>query len=237
MRGAALRIEGEPTPFVAGDTTADNVSADAVSVVRLNAESRQDILELYGRLPSGEVRNALASMLSLVIERARSSEVRARIEATQRGEDSRSTVLNALAHNFKTPLTSIKAAASALRVSGEIPCAGERELVAIIDEEADRLDQLIGESLNLARIEGRRANPRTEECFFPEIIENVQERLDAISVAASYPSMFRKIFRQLWAISFSSSKCSSRLWTMPGSIHAPVRTSTYRPENPAIAYF
>ncbi len=148
-----------------------------MSLVRLNAGSPQDVLELYGLQPSEEVRNALSSMLSLVIERARSSEERARIEATQRGEELRSTVLNALAHNFKTPLTSIKAAASAMRGSGNISTPGERDLIAVIDEEADRLDQLIGESLNLARIEGRRANPRTEECLFPEIIERISRRV------------------------------------------------------------
>jgi len=172
LQGATLRIQGEPQVFVAG-----SAAGVAESVIRLNAGSRQDVLELYGLQPSEEVRNALASMLSLVIERARSSEERARIETTQRGEELRSTVLNALAHNFRTPLTSIKAAASALRGSGKIPTAGDRELVEVIDEEADRLDQLIGESLNLARIEGRRANPRTEECFFPEIIERVSRRI------------------------------------------------------------
>ena len=177
LQGAALRIEGESSLFLAGSTAGENVSSDVLSEVRLNSESGQDILELYGPQPSDEVRNALASMLSLVIERARSSEDRAKIEATQRGEELRSTVLNALAHNFRTPLTSIKAAASALRGSRNIPMAGERELVAVIDEEADRLDQMIGESLNLAHIEGRRANPRTEECLFPEIIEKVSRRV------------------------------------------------------------
>jgi two-component system sensor histidine kinase KdpD len=173
LRGAALRIEGEPKAFLAGVT-----EGVAVSVVPLNAASREDVLELYGPQPSGEVRNTLASMLSLVIERARSSEERARFEATRRGEELRSTVLNALAHNFRTPLTSIKAAASALRGSENIPLPEERELIEVIDEEADRLDQLIGESLNLARIEGRRANPRTEECLFPEIVGSVARRLE-----------------------------------------------------------
>jgi len=177
LEGAALRIDGESSPFLAGRTASDQANARPVAVVSLNSESRQDVLELYGPQPSEEVRNALASMLSLVIERARSSEERAKIEATQRGEELRSTVLNALAHNFRTPLTSIKAAASALRGSGNIPLAGERELVAVIDEEADRLDQLIGESLNLAHIEGRRANPRTEECLFTEIIETVSRKV------------------------------------------------------------
>ena len=38
-----------------------------------------------------------------------------------------------------------------LRLSGRIPSAHERELVVVIDEEADRLDQLIRESLDLAK--------------------------------------------------------------------------------------
>jgi two-component system sensor histidine kinase KdpD len=162
--GARLRIEGRHDP-------------DRVSIIRLNMQGRMDILELYGPEPSEEVRNALASMISLVLERARSSDERARIEAAQRGEELRSTVLNALAHNFKTPLTSIKAAASVLRGSPNIPGAAERELVAVIDEEADRLEQLIRESLDLARIESRRADPRIEECRIAAIVELVRSRM------------------------------------------------------------
>ena len=91
--------------------------AGAASPIVLNSATRGDTLEIWGRRLSDELRNAIASMISLVLERARSSEARARIESTRRGEELRSTILNALAHNFKTPLTSIKIAASALRVS------------------------------------------------------------------------------------------------------------------------
>jgi two-component system sensor histidine kinase KdpD len=171
--GAALRIEGEPELFRAGVTT-----GQAGSSTPLHEGSGEDVLELYGPQPSGEVRKALASMLNLVIGRARSSEERARTEATRRGEELRSTVLNALAHNFRTPLTSIKAASSALRVSNNVPLAADRELIAVIEEEADRLDQLIGESLSLARIEGRRANPRMEKCRFAEIVERAVRRVE-----------------------------------------------------------
>jgi two-component system sensor histidine kinase KdpD len=164
LNGAVLRIEGEPQVFQAGQAT-----AGSVSIISLNAGARTDMLELYGPQPSMEVRSALASMISLVIERARSSEEKAKIEATQRGEELRTTVLNALAHNFKTPLTSIKAAASVLRTSAQLSSPAEHELAVIIDEEADRLDQLIRESLDLERIESHRANPRREECHLSAI--------------------------------------------------------------------
>jgi two-component system sensor histidine kinase KdpD len=171
LTGALLRIAGEAQSFRAG-----NVGRGSVSIIPIHAGARADMLELYGPQPSVEVRSALASMIGLVIERARSSEERARIEATQRGEELRSTVLNALAHDFKTPLTSIKAAASALRASDDPGSDGDHELAVIIDEEADRLDLLIRESLDLARFEEHRANPRREECRMSEIVERATAR-------------------------------------------------------------
>ncbi len=43
--------------------------------------------------------------------------------------------------------------------------------------EADRLNQLIRESLDLAKLEARRANPMTEECLIPEIVRRVASRM------------------------------------------------------------
>jgi two-component system sensor histidine kinase KdpD len=175
LDGAILRVEGALRDFQAG-----SVGDGPVSIMRATVDGRADMLELHGSQPSEEVRNAIASMIGLVLERARSAEERARMEAAARGEELRSTVLNALAHNFKTPLTSIKAAASVLRSAGDLPPAGQRELIAAIDEEADRLDRLIRESLNLARIEGHRANPLSEACLIPDIVDK------AISKMARY---------------------------------------------------
>ena len=55
-------------------------------------------------------------------------------------------------HEFKTPLTSIKAAATAL-LSNETHDGSENELLTIVDEEADRLTQLVDEAIQMARIE------------------------------------------------------------------------------------
>jgi two-component system sensor histidine kinase KdpD len=172
LRGAVLRVAGAPHAFQWGVTVADQVS-----VIPLDTDYGADVLELHGPQPSEDVRNTLASMIRLVLERARGAEERAQMEAIRRGEELRTTVLNALAHNFRTPLTSIKAAASMLRLSGRIPSAHERELVVVIDEEADRLNQLIRESLDLANLEARRANPMTEECLIPEIVRRVASRM------------------------------------------------------------
>jgi two-component system, OmpR family, sensor histidine kinase KdpD len=172
LRGAVLRVAGAPRAFQSGET-----AAGQVAVIPLESDYGADVLELHGPQPSDEVSNAIASMIHLALERARSAEERARIEAIQRGEELRNTVLNAMAHNLKTPLTSIKAAASMLRVSGKIPAAHDRELVLVIDEEADRLNEQIRESLAMARLEGRQASPQLEECRIEPIIQRVAARM------------------------------------------------------------
>ena len=172
VQGADLRIDGRPL-VSSGETTGPSTAIP----LTLNSAGTRDILKLYGNPPSDDVCHALVSLLSLVFERARSAEEREKIRSSQRGDELRTTVLNALAHGFRTPLTSIKAAASALLNPKLSPNPRGRELVAVIDEEADRLDQLIGESLNLARIESHRENPRREECFLPEIVERVRLRM------------------------------------------------------------
>lgn len=170
IRGAVLKIEGYPVPFEAGR------KQGSVEFV-LKPEATHYVLQLYGNLPSLEVRSALENLINLVLDRALSSERQARVEATQRGEEFRNTVLNSLAHNFRTPLTSIKAAASILRGDRAIPGAAAKDLAVVIDEESDRLDQMIRESLDLARIEAHQASPRIEACSLAEIVQSVGNRV------------------------------------------------------------
>jgi len=67
----------------------------------------------------------------------------------------KSTLLDAIAHEFKTPLTSIKAAASGLLtlIGKKATNAPERELASIVEEEADRLNVLVTETIRMARVE------------------------------------------------------------------------------------
>jgi two-component system sensor histidine kinase KdpD len=172
VTGAVLRVVGMPRAFQHGIT-----SANRVSVIPLDSDYGADVLELHGPQPSEEVKNAIAGTVRLVLERARNAEERTRLEAIQRGEALRTTVLNSMAHNLRTPLTSIKAAASMLRASSRNPSMHERELVVVIDEEADRLNQLIAESLALAKLEGLQTNPVFEECRIQPIVERVAARM------------------------------------------------------------
>jgi two-component system sensor histidine kinase KdpD len=108
-------------------------------------------LGLTGVLPSDAVLNAVAYLVAIGIERARTLEEAGRAEAARQSEVLKSALLDALAHDFKTPLTSIKAAVTSLL--GQPRADAERELMTIINEEADRLNHLVAEVLEMVRIE------------------------------------------------------------------------------------
>jgi len=58
-----------------------------------------------------------------------------------------------MTHELRTPLTSIRAAATTLLEAEGLDEAGRLDLVSIVDEEATRLDLLIGEAVEMAEID------------------------------------------------------------------------------------
>jgi len=80
-------------------------------------------------------------------------------EAARRNEQLKAALLDALTHNLRTPLTSIKAAVTALIREGawtplsELTPDGRLELLQVIDEESDRLNRFIGGLAGPDRIE------------------------------------------------------------------------------------
>jgi two-component system sensor histidine kinase KdpD len=122
----------------------------AIVPVRLGGQALGN-LGLTGTLPSDAVLSAVAYLVAIGIERARALEEASRAEAARQSEVLKSALLDALAHDFKTPLTSIKAAVTSLL--GQARPDADRELMTIINEEADRLNRLVAEVLEMVRIE------------------------------------------------------------------------------------
>jgi two-component system, OmpR family, sensor histidine kinase KdpD len=75
------------------------------------------------------------------------------IRATHQSECLKSVFLDAIAHDFKTPLTSIKASVTDLLDDLENDREQRKELLIIIDEECDRINQLVSEASEIARLE------------------------------------------------------------------------------------
>jgi two-component system sensor histidine kinase KdpD len=110
-------------------------------------------LGISGSRLSRQTLDAVGSLVAIAIERARAVEKLGETEAERQGERLKSALLDSIAHDFRTPLTSIKAATTSLL--GEQTPAREqtRELLTIINEECDRLNRLVEEAAEMSRLE------------------------------------------------------------------------------------
>jgi len=137
--------------------------------------------------------NAVTYLVAIGIERARSLEEGSKTEALRQSETLKAVLLDALAHDLKTPLTSIKGVVSHLLALPRN--AAEEELLTIANEEADRMNRLVVEVLEMARIEATKFHPERSPHGVSEIIsaaveaqeESLKERRVTVQVPASLP--------------------------------------------------
>jgi two-component system sensor histidine kinase KdpD len=103
---------------------------------------------------------ALASLLGVAIDRERLAQEALEAEALRRSDAMKTAVLRAVSHDLRTPLMAILTSASALaRQDLRLSEEDERELVATILGASERLDRLIGNLLDLSRLEAGAAQP------------------------------------------------------------------------------
>lgn len=116
-----------------------------------------------------------------VIERARLRRENLRIELLQRTDELRAALLSSVSHDLRTPLSSIKAAASSL-LQEDVQWDDEarRSFALTIEREADRLNRLVGNLLDMSRIEGGALRPEKEWYPLKELIREVLERLQPL---------------------------------------------------------
>jgi two-component system sensor histidine kinase KdpD len=91
--------------------------------------------------------------VAIAIERARAIEQLGVTEAERQGERLKSALLDSIAHDFRTPLTSIKAAVTGLIEPSANYSPQQSELLTIINEECDRLNHLVEEAADMAKLE------------------------------------------------------------------------------------
>jgi two-component system sensor histidine kinase KdpD len=110
-------------------------------------------LGISGSLLSRQSVEAVSSLVAIAVERARAVEQLGQTEAERQGERLKSALLDSITHDFRTPLTSMKAAVSSLLTSEYPDPAQRKELLTIIDEECDRLNHLVEEAGEMAKLE------------------------------------------------------------------------------------
>ena len=154
----------------------DEAAGTVVTAIRLGGQPIGSI-GIRGVALSDSVLQNLANLLAIGLERARTQEAVSKAEAARQSDVLKSTLLDALAHEFKTPLTSIKAASTALLSSTTLGPEQRRELISIMDEEADRLSVLVTEAIQMARIEAGRVRLQRESHLLASLVESALDKL------------------------------------------------------------
>jgi two-component system sensor histidine kinase KdpD len=103
-------------------------------------------LGISGARFSRQTLDAIGSLVAIAIERARAVEQLGQTEAERQGERLKSALLDSITHDFRTPLTSMKAAVTSLLSAPGGDPQQSRELLTIINEECDRLNHLVEEA-------------------------------------------------------------------------------------------
>jgi two-component system, OmpR family, sensor histidine kinase KdpD len=129
-------------------------------------------LGISGAKLSRQTVEAVSTMVAIAIERARAVEQLGQTEAERQGERLKSALLDSITHDFRTPLTSMKAAVSSLLGSPNFDAAQTRELLTIINEECDRLNRLVEEAGEMAKLEAGEFELELEPVPIEEIIQS-----------------------------------------------------------------
>jgi two-component system sensor histidine kinase KdpD len=164
----------------------------------------------------------IASLAAIALERARSFEKESRAEAERQTEQLRTTVLDALAHAFKTPLTAIRTASSGLLEAGRLS-TDDAELAALIDEQAELLNRLASKLLQMARIDAVEVRLRRERVSVLTLIEDVlaryREQCHGRSVSVSSSAAYLEVHgdREILAAALEQFIDNAFKYSTPGS--------------------
>jgi two-component system sensor histidine kinase KdpD len=169
--GAAhLDQEKMKVAFLNDEANLDTEHAEYFVPVRLGLRPIGS-LGISGAQLSRQSLEAVGTLVAIAIERARAVEQLGQTEAERRGERLKSALLDSITHDFRTPLTSMKASVSSLLSGSTSDSAQTRELLTIIDEECDRLNHLVEEAGEMAKLEAGELTLDLAPVRVDEIIE------------------------------------------------------------------
>jgi two-component system, OmpR family, sensor histidine kinase KdpD len=153
-------------------------------------------LGIQGSEVSETALHAIANLTAITLERANAQESATRAEAARHSEVLKSTMLDALAHEFKTPLTPIKAAVTSMLADSDLNPT-RQELVRIVDEETDRLNSMLTEAIQMSRIEAGQFQVRRSPQSLSKIVEaqlaKLHESLDGRQLTLDVPEKLPRV--------------------------------------------
>jgi len=148
--------------YISGHDLNDTAPRLSVRCLRVGGGARMTgAIGFEGLRDPEETTGSLLALTAALIERTKAFRKATSASAAVQAEVYRSAVLDALAHEFKTPLATILAAAGGLREAGPLQ-AEQDEMADTVENEALRLTNLTSKLLRTARLDREQINPRME---------------------------------------------------------------------------
>jgi two-component system sensor histidine kinase KdpD len=172
LLGAGTRIELVPVP----------TAGPGQRAVRLALHERPGWLYVRDgteRSVVERVAEPLARLIDVGLERRKLGEQAAEADARVRAEAARTAILHAVSHDLRSPLTAILTAADGLRrhdLSGE----EREELLSVLQGEGQRLSRLVGDLLDLSRIQAGAVDPRPDWCDLRDVVTRAVDQVRSI---------------------------------------------------------
>jgi len=192
-RGASSNAHAAPGRWVrivrtARATPDSGGQSGTVDIVPIKAEDRRigALLLLHPSERFDAVDNRLvsaaATQIGLAVDRNRLQRESMEAEILRRTDQLRAALLNAVSHDLRTPLAAIMASAGSLRQDDVPWTEQERQGFAqAIEEEAERLNRLVGNLLDLSRIEGGSLRPDMSWRDLGALIDDAVDRLRPVT--------------------------------------------------------
>jgi len=114
---------------------------------------------------------AMGGLVAIAIERSNTVERLTKSEAARESDRLRSVLLDSVTHEFRTPLTAIKASAETLLSEVDLDKAQRRDLLVVINQESDRLNRLVGEAGEVAQLDSGQIQLHLETHTIREAID------------------------------------------------------------------
>jgi two-component system sensor histidine kinase KdpD len=158
--------EGLHLPLVAGDHTAGVLSLNLKDSTPLATEQR-DLLESFVR------------QIALVLDRQRLRDAEQQAKLVTESERLSKTLLNSVSHEIRTPIAAIGNAASNLCEPQRGALNGfQQTMVSEIQEASKRLNRLVGNLLNMTRLESGHVKPKLDWCDVADLIQATLKEID-----------------------------------------------------------
>ena len=145
---------------------------------------------------------ALTNQAAVAIDRALLAEKAHQIELLEETEKLQKLLLNSVSHDLRTPLVSIKGALSSLLENDALDPEARRELLENAYEESDRLNQIVGNLLDMTRVETGTLKIVKKPCDLGDVIgvslqQIPKERLGKHPVVIHIPPEFPEVLMDL----------------------------------------